>query len=173
MERYELQQIMREHGDYLMRLSYVYVKSWAVAEDIVQDVFIKFYESSTNFEARASLKTYLSKMTIHKSCDYLRSVKGRLTILQNVWKNSNLTEKSAEMRTLQKLKENEVAQAVFQLPLKYREIIVLYYYEELTTVKIAALLSIPENTVKTRLKRGREQLKGKLTPRDGEVKWNE
>lgn len=173
MERYELQQIMQQHGDYLIRLSYVYVKSWAVAEDVVQDVFIKFYETENRFEQRASLKTYLAKMTIHKSCDYLRSVKGRLQILQQAWKTASISDVSIEERTLKKLQENDVARAVLNLPLKYREVIVLYYYEEMTSNAIASLLSIPEGTVKTRLKRGREQLKVKLAPIDSEVNWNE
>ena len=173
MERYELQQIMQEHGDYLVRLSYVYVKSWAVAEDVVQDIFIKFYEMENRFEQRAALKTYLAKMTINKSCDYLRSVKGRLTILQGMWKTSPAADKSVEERTMKKLQENEVACAVLDLPLKYREVIVLYYYEEMTSNAIANLLSLPEGTVKTRLKRGQDQLKTTLAPQDGEVNWNE
>ena len=173
MERYELQQIMREHGDYLMRLSYVYVKSWAVAEDIVQDVFIKFYKTQSKFKQQSSLKTYLAKMTINKSCDYLRSVKGRLAILKNSWKEVPQSEASAEQRTLNKLKDNQLAAAVLELPIKYREVIVLYYYEDMTSNAIALLLNIPENTVKTRLKRAREQLKSKLAPLQGEVNFNE
>ena len=173
VERYELQQIMHEHGDYLVRLSYVYVKNWAVAEDVVQDVFIKYYETAGSFEQRASIKTYLAKMTINKSCDYLRSVKGRLRILQGMWKINPAADKSVEERTMKKLQENEVARAVLDLPLKYREVIVLYYYEEMTSNAIAIMLSLPEGTVKTRLKRGREQLKTKLAPQDGEVNWNE
>ena len=172
MERYELQQIMREHGEYLMRLSYVYVKSWAVAEDIVQDVFIKFYQTKS-YEERASLKTYLAKMTIHKSCDYLRSVKGRLRILQNAWKITPISDDSAETRTLNKLKNHELASAVFDLPIKYREVIVLFYYEEMTSQAIGQLLSISENTVKTRLKRARDLLKTKLAPLSSEVNFNE
>lgn len=164
MERYELTQIMREHGEYLTRLAYVYVKSWAVAEDIVQDVFVKFYETELNFKQQSSVKTYLAKMTINKSCDYLRSIKRRLGILQ---KNSKIllsAAQSAEERTVSRLMENEVARCVLDLPIKYREVIVLYYYEELTTSAIASLLSISENTVKTRLVRGREKLKKSLAP---------
>ena len=164
---------MREYGDYLMRLSYVYVKSWAVAEDIVQDVFVKFYETESSFEQRASLKTYLAKMTIHKSCDYLRSVKGRLRILQQAWNVATKSGESAEARTMKLLEENQVAAAVLQLPIKYREVVVLFYYEDMTTQAIGQLLSMPENTVKTRLKRAREQLKVKLQSQDGEVNVNE
>ena len=164
---------MREHGDYLMRLSYVYVKSWAVAEDVVQDVFIKFYKTESDFKQQSSVKTYLAKMTIHKSCDYLRSVKGRLRILQNAWKITPISDDSAETRTLNKLKNHELAAAVFNLPIKYREVIVLFYYEEMTSQAIGQLLSIPENTVKTRLKRARDLLKAKLAPLSSEVNYYE
>lgn len=173
MERYELQQIMQEHGEYLIRLSYVYVKSWAAAEDIAQDVFLKFYKMESKFKQQSTLKTYLTKMTIYKSCDYLRSVKGRLAILRNAWKVAPQSEASAEQRTLNKLKDNQLAAAVLELPIKYREVIVLYYYEDMTSNAIALLLNIPENTVKTRLKRAREQLKSKLAPLQGEVNFNE
>lgn len=169
MEPYDLQQIMNEHGDYLVRVSYVYVKSWSTAEEIVQDVFVKFYETHEKFEQRASMKTYLAKMTINRSCDHLRSVKGRLRILGQLWKTSETQGNSSEDETLKKLEQNAIAKAVFELALKYREVIVLYYYEELTSAEIAKLLDLPEGTVKTRLRRGRDNLKTQLKVENSEV----
>ncbi|GLC90475.1 hypothetical protein LYSBPC_36020 [Lysinibacillus piscis] len=49
------------------------------------------------------------------------------------------------------------------LPLKYREIIILYYYEELHTVEIATLLQQPESTIRTRLRRARDKLRPVLS----------
>lgn len=166
MNTYEMRELMQAHGDYLMRLSYVYVKNWSAAEDIVQDVFIKHFESQ-QFEGRANIKTYLSKMTIHKSCDYLRSLKNRLRILENLWKSSEQTLPSIEQQTLKKLEQNTIAKAVLELPVKYREVIVLFYYEELTSLEISYLLDVSENTIKTRLKRGRDLLKTSLS----ELEW--
>ena len=171
MERMELQQIMQQHGDYLLRLSYVYVKDWATAEDIVQDVFVKFYSKPNTYEARASLKTYLAKMTIHKSCDYLRSFKNRLAIIQRYIKPEN--EKPTDAIMLRKFAQNEIAQAVFELPIKYREVIIFYFYEEMTTREIGMLLNLPEGTIKSRLLRAKQQLKIKLSAYQGEVNFNE
>ena len=173
MERIDMQQIMQEYGDYLVRLSYVYVKGWSEAEEIVQDVFVKFFMTSKQFEGKASLKTYLAKMTINKSCDYLRSVKGRMHILRTKWKVPTVDEQSPESRMIALFERNQVAAAVWQLPVKYREVIVLYYYYEYTSVVIGTLLNIPENTVKTRLKRAKEKLKITLQPIDGEVSFDE
>lgn len=53
----------------------------------------------------------------------------------------------------------QLANSIMQLPLKYREIILLFYYEELSIQEISELINMNENTVKTRLNRGREKLK--------------
>ena len=159
---YEMRELMQHYGDYLMRLSYVYVKNWSVAEDIVQDVFLKYFESQ-QFEGRASIKTYLAKMTIHKSCDHLRSIKNRLRILEGFWKTTEKSLPSAEQQTLNKIEQHSVAKAVLELPVKYREVIVLFYYEEMTSLEIAYLLDVSENTIKTRLRRGRDLLKTSLS----------
>ena len=57
------------------------------------------------------------------------------------------------------MEQSDLMKQVLQLSLKYRESILLFYYEGLTTLEIAELLSISENTVKTRLRRAREMLK--------------
>jgi RNA polymerase sigma factor (sigma-70 family) len=166
LNTYEMRELMQRYGDYLLRLSYVYVKNWSVAEDIVQDVFIKYFENQ-QFEGRASIKTYLAKMTIHKSCDQLRSIKNRLRILEGFWKTAEKSQSSVEQQTLNKLEQFSVAKAVLELPIKYREVIVLFYYEEMTSLEIAILLEVSENTIKTRLRRGREILKTSLS----ELEW--
>ena len=48
-------------------------KNWAYAEEVVQDVFLKFYKRADQFEARAKVRTYLVKMTVNQAHDYLRS----------------------------------------------------------------------------------------------------
>ena len=61
--------IMEKHGEYCLRVAYLYVKDWAIAEEIVQDVFFAYYRQQNRFEQRSSLKTYLVKITVHKSHD--------------------------------------------------------------------------------------------------------
>lgn len=69
----ELEEVMAQHTERLIRLAFYYVKDLQGAEDIVQDVFIKFYDNQQNYEERGELKAYLSKLVINKSKDYLRS----------------------------------------------------------------------------------------------------
>ena len=58
-----------------------------------------------------------------------------------------------------KEQQSSLVQAMFTLPIKYREILIFYYYEDYTVKEISQLLAISENTVKTRLVRAREKLK--------------
>lgn len=79
----QLEEIIEEYGDYLLRVAYLYVKDLTIAEDIVQDVFIAFYKKQSQFKGNASLKTYLVKITVNRCHDYLRSWKRKRLILMD------------------------------------------------------------------------------------------
>ena len=64
---------------------------------------------------------------------------------------------------VQKELQSTIGEAVLSLPIKYREVIILYYYEELHTADIATLLQQPESTIRTRLRRAREKLRPELS----------
>lgn len=77
--------------------------------------------------------------------------------------NSNLfqflvAKDSPEKISIQQDEYNQLIQNVVRLPLKYKEVIHLYYYENLSVQEISELLAINQNTIKTRLKKGRELL---------------
>lgn len=158
----QLEEFIRTHGEELLRLSYTYVKNKELAEDIVQDVLLKAYEQQEQFRGDASYRTYLYRMTINRSYDYLRSWSYKNTILTNKIQQIFQGTKSAEEQVIEQNENRFLGNAVFALPIKYREIIILYYYKELKIDEIAHLLSISDNTVKTRLRRGREKLRDQL-----------
>ena len=79
---------MEAYSDYLLRIAYLYVKDWQVAEDIVQDAFLTYYMKFEQFEERASLKTYLVRIVINKCKDYLKSWRYRKLTLTNQFFNS-------------------------------------------------------------------------------------
>lgn len=170
MEEQKFQQVMQEHTNYLLRLAYLYVKDWPAAEDIVQDVFLKFYQKFEQFEERSSLKTYLAKMTINKCKDYLKSWRYRKQILTNSFSNQTKKGRNQFIEHDEKL---ELADAVLELPLKYREVIIYYYFEELSVLEVAQILWISDNTVKTRLRKARALLKNQLKHNQWEVLMHE
>ncbi len=164
--------IMEEHGEYCLRVAYLYVKDWAMAEEIVQDVFFSYYLQQDRFEQRASLKTYLVKITVHKSHDYLRSWKNkRHQLLEKL--HIGASKRTPEMMLLAQDERTTLTNALFELPITYREVVILYYYQELKVREIADILTCAENTVKTRLHRARKMLQEKLANNKWEVLMND
>ena len=161
---------MYEHTEYLLRIAFLYVKDWPAAEDIVQDVFISYYEKFEQFEERSSLKTYLSKITVNKCKDYLKSWRYRMQILTNSFTTKP---KNIPNRLILQDEKMELADAVLQLPLKYREVIFYYYFEELSIIEVANQLNLSDNTIKTRLRKARVLLKEKLKEGQWEVLLSE
>ena len=66
---------------------------------------------------------------------------------------------SVEQTVIQNAEDRELASAVMNLPIKYREVIYLFYYEELSIKEVAIVIEVKENTIKTRLKKQRSLLK--------------
>lgn len=168
-ENMQLEQFIREHGEELLRLAYTYVKNREAAEDVVQDVLLKAYEQREQFRGGSTYRTYLYRMTINRSYDYLRSWSYKNTVLTNKIQQIFQGTKSSEQQVIDLSENKRLGQAVFELPVKYREVIILYYYKELKIDEIAHLLSCTDNTVKTRLRRGREKLKSQIEGGD----WDE
>lgn len=160
--------IMDEHGEYCLRVAYLYVKDWTIAEEIVQDVFLAYYHQQNRFQQRASLKTYLVKITVHKSHDHLRSWKNKRHVLFEKL-HIGASKRSPETDLIGAEERIMLKTALFELPIIYREVLVLYYYQELKVGEIANVLACSENTVKTRLRRARHMLQGKLEQSDWEV----
>lgn len=152
-----LTEAMDEYGHYLVRLAYSFVKERTKAEDIVQDVFLRYYINLEKFENRSSVKTFLYRITVNECHNHFRSWAHRKIELTNKLNPLLPNGGSAEETALASEKSGEVADAVGKLPLKYREVIWLHYYAELSVKEIGEVLKVSDNTVKTRLVRGRQQ----------------
>ena len=164
-DEHAFKDIMHTYSDDLLRLSYLYVKDWQVAEDIVQDTFLTYYEKFEQFEQRASLKTYLVRITINKCKDYLKSWRYRKMSLTNQFFGGK-RDRAVAVEQDERL---DIANAVLILPIQLREVIIHYYYNELSVLEVSALLGISDNTVKTRLRRARQLLKYQLSSDEWEV----
>ena len=164
-------QLMDQHTERLIRVAYYYTKDLQIAEDLVQDVFIKFYHKQSALKNVEDISAYLSRMTINRCKDYLKSWHVRKVQFQQKWVEH--VEKEGFNRFIQQDEEQIIGEAIMRLPLKHREALVYYYFEEMTIPSIAQLLQIPQSTVKTRLVRGRELLKTELQGIEWEVLLHE
>ncbi|WP_240338428.1 sigma-70 family RNA polymerase sigma factor [Peribacillus alkalitolerans] len=152
--------LMEEYGDMVIRLAYTYVKENQFAEDISQEVFISCFQNLDAFQNRASYKTWLYRITVNKCKDLIKSWSYKNLLYKDII-GTILTLRTASTESgLIHLEEKEmIFEKVLILPIKYREIVILHYYEELSINEISELLNLNSNTVKSRLHRARNVLK--------------
>ncbi|MCD7035537.1 sigma-70 family RNA polymerase sigma factor [Metabacillus sp. GX 13764] len=153
-----LNQLMSQYGDELSYLVYSYVKDIETAKDLVQNSFVAAYLQLDNFEGRSSARTWLYRIAINKCKDHLKSAAYKKMRLTGELPELIDLDKSPAETAERKAQSAAIKRAVFRLPLKYREIIVMMYYQELTIKEIAEILKIPEASVRTRLRRAKQKL---------------
>lgn len=152
-----VQRLMAAYGDELLRLCFMYLSDWQLAEDALQETFLKVFRKYETFAGRSSEKTWLVRIAVNVCKDYLRG-----NWLRRVDCYGALSEVPFTGDCTQQSKDEAILLTVLGLPVKYREVILLYYYWGLETTEIAALLRRPASTISTRLRRGRAILKNFL-----------
>ncbi len=162
----DMERWISKYGDHLLRLCTLYLKDITSAEDAVQETFIRAWQHYDSFEARASEKTWLTRIAVNICKNMLRSPWNRKTEVDDFESLAGITSNEYE----QVNKQIDVMNAVLKLKDKYRIVILLYYYEELSVKEISAVISEKEGTVLTRLKRGREKLGELLNVFEKEVR---
>lgn len=137
----------------ILRLSYSITKRMNDAEDITQNVFIKYYKCKNNFLNDNQIKHWLIKVTINESKDLFKSF-WRKNFMNN---NNELDNVSTTEKEYLEIKE-----ALFKLTNKQRIIIYLFYYEGYKVKEISDILKINSSTIQTILNRTRKELKDLL-----------
>ncbi|MDM5328957.1 sigma-70 family RNA polymerase sigma factor [Neobacillus sp. CF12] len=158
-----MDEIMNQYGQEILQLTYSYVNNKAIAEDLTQDIFVKCYKNLHTYSGKSKLRTWLWRIAINHCKDFHRSWYNKNVIIAGEEMPSNGTKKElVEQTVIQKEEDDELIAAIMKLPIKYREVIYLFYYEELPLKEIALVTDTGLNTVKTRLRRAKELLKEEL-----------
>lgn len=142
-----IQDIVDNYSDLLLRIAFQNLKNLSDAQDIVQEVYIKLMKSDVNFHSEEHLKAWLIRVTINKCKDFFKS---------SWFKKTTSLSQTMELFAPD---EQEVMEEIFQLDKKYRNVIYLYYYEGYKINEIASMLSKSPNTVSSWLQRARNKLK--------------
>jgi len=159
----DLQSWMDAYGTDVIHLAYTYLRNYHLAQDIAQDVFLRAYRKWDSFRGQSSVKTWLLSITANRCKDELRSWAAKHEVKDESYINSGVAAANTEREVLLQLERDELWQAVARLPVKYREVITLYYQRELSGAEIAEVLRTSEQSVRTRLHRGRTLLKSMLS----------
>ncbi len=152
---------MNKYGQDVWNFAFSICKNRQLADDIAQDVFLQVYRHVATFRGESSVKTWLLKITRNISYNYRKSAFIRKVTLVDLVHRTGQSQ-SAEDIFLEQEAVSEVWLCVFQLPVKFREVIVLDAKYHLSVSEIAGVLNISEGTVKSRLHRARKKMTGLL-----------
>ncbi|MFR2839748.1 MAG: sigma-70 family RNA polymerase sigma factor [Zhenhengia sp.] len=156
----EIERMMREYGDTLLRMCIIYLKDRALAEDAVQETFIKVYQKYYTFNQISEEKTWIMRIAINVCKNYMRTswfkrVKTGLDL-------ETISKERIDQNFIERERQKQILSEIAELERKYKEVILLYYYQEMSTKEIASILHIKEGTVRVRLQRPRQKLSVQL-----------
>lgn len=142
------EQLLETYGNSILRMAYSYLHNMSDAEDILQETLIKYLQTAPALKSPAHEKAWLLKVAANLSKNRMDYNRIRKT---DELEETLVAENREDLRF--------VWEAVRSLPDKYREVIHLFHHEGYSTAQIARILGYKEATVRTNLRRGRQQLK--------------
>jgi RNA polymerase sigma-70 factor (ECF subfamily) len=157
--------LYERHRTPVFRFACRMIGSIPLAEDVTQECFLSILKRPDAFDGtRASLRTYLCAIARHLAFRQLRR-QGQETLLDEPIEDATPDPAEDPLRTVIEAEAAEaVRDAVQALPPLQREAIVLFEYEGMSLVEVAAVCETDVGTVKSRLHRARERLKRTLAP---------
>jgi RNA polymerase sigma-70 factor (ECF subfamily) len=141
----------------LVTLAWRFCRDRAMAEDMAQEVFVKLFRSAQSFRGDAKFSTWLIAVAVNTFRSRLRDEGQPLASLEPYHLAAAAPTAYGKME--EREREEAVRRAVLALPEKYRDAILVYYFEEKDLGESASVLGVAEGTLKARLHRARELLK--------------
>ena len=157
-------QLVYRYKDRLFNYIYQFVRDIDLAEDLLQDTFLKLYTHKNSYREVAKFSTWIYTIAGNFAKTELRKFKRRKT-----YSNSDLSfddrefivedkSKTASEILYQNQLSKELNECLYELPLKFKTIIILRDIQELSYDEISTIVDLPLGTVKSRINRGRVKL---------------
>lgn len=144
------EELTKKYFPMIYKLALNQTKNRENADDVVQEVFLRYIQKDIDFQSEEHVKAWLIRVAINCS--------------KNVFTNSwfKKTEGLSEEISFETPERSDVYYATLELPQKYRAVIHLFYYEDMSVAEISKCIGVKEATVKSQLHRAREMLRTKL-----------
>ena len=151
-----LERLMAQYGTALLRMCCLYLRDYSLAEDAVQETFLKAYARLDSFRGDCSEQTWLMKIAINTCRDMLRSA-----WMRHHDRYADLS-KLPERAYCPEPPDDTIVQAVSALPPRLREAVLLRYWQGLTIAETAQALRLSPEAIKKRLRRANARLRAEL-----------
>lgn len=153
-----LRQWMQDHGDAILRCCFVWLKDRALAEDAAQDCFLKAWKAMDGFEQRreGSEKAWLMRIAANTCRDYQRSA-----WYKRVDRSVPVEELPQSLVAVED-EDRSLFLSILDMPLKQRQVILMYHYQGLSLREVAQALDINLSSAHRRLKKAEALLKEQL-----------
>ena len=143
--------IYNRNVDTIYRICYLYVKNKQDTEDLVQNIFLKYINNEISFENINHEKAWFIKVATNSCKNHIKSYWNRKVDTMPDAIEFGIT-----------IEENNILNDVLNLPVKYKQVIYMYYYEGYSINEISEILKTNVSTLKTRLSKGRLLLKAEI-----------
>ncbi|HSZ72680.1 MAG TPA: RNA polymerase sigma factor [Cytophagaceae bacterium] len=159
--------LYKKHAGKMNALCYRYVNSYDDAKDIVQECFVKIFDSIKNYKGEGSFEGWIRRIIVNASIDYLKKKKKHIFVSiehaeYDPLNTSDHEEKEAYTIENAEFTKEELQDAINQLPEMYRLIFNMHCIENYSHKEIAESLAIKEDTSRSRLRRARIALRDYL-----------
>ena len=155
--------LVKEHGDRIYNLALMKSNQVTLAEDITQETFIRVYKGLNNFRNEAQIGTWIYRIALNV-CHTFMMKESRISKPLQALDEDGSSEIADEHSNVQDLfisdsKKHLVRKAISALPPKQSDVITLYYLREFKYTEVATIMDIPINTVKSHLRRAKDNLR--------------
>jgi RNA polymerase sigma-70 factor (ECF subfamily) len=162
MEDWAVEAVVELYGDRLTKSAYMVCSDRYLAEEAVQDAFLTLCRKIDSFREDSSLYSWLYRITINHARNKTRNRWFRKVLPREEEQFEEAPDyRTPEQRVVEIEASDEIRRSLSMLSLPYRQVIDLYYIQDLKVREIAMLLGVSKGTVKSRLSRARERL-GKI-----------
>ena len=152
------EEVMRHYTPMIYRIAFTRLNNAADAEDVSQNVFLRYFRADITFESEEHRKAWLLRCAVNCANSFASSAWNRHKSDAEDMEQLPY-EGSVESAAEQNETREGVLAAVMRLKPKYRTVIFLFYFEDLSTAQIAEITDTRESTVRSQLSRARETLK--------------
>ena len=153
-------ELVDQYQAVLLRTCYVILKDYALAEDAVQETFMKAYQARNSFRRDCSEKTWLMRIAMNTCKDMKR--KAWFRRVDRCITPDQIPEASVPFEE----KDDSIIQSIMQLPYREKEVVLLHFYQNMTQQEISLSLGLSVSTISTRLTRAKKKLKAVLEESD-------